>query len=46
MLEFMENRHPEILKEIKETKDISDEMDKKIREALEEFRGVFQVPST
>ncbi|HDI78343.1 MAG TPA: F0F1 ATP synthase subunit alpha [Desulfobacteraceae bacterium] len=46
MLEFMENRHPEILKEIKETKDISDELDKKIREALEEFRGVFQVPST
>ena len=46
MLEFMENRHPDILKEIKETKDISDELDKKIREALEEFRGVFQVPST
>ncbi len=46
MLEFMENRHPDILKEIKETKDISDEMDKKIREALEEFKGVFQAPST
>jgi len=42
MHEFIESRYPEILQEIKETNDISDELDKKIRKALDEFRTVFQ----
>ncbi len=42
MLEFLETKYPEILREIKETGDISDELDQKLRKALDEFRDVFQ----
>ncbi len=42
MLEFLETKYPEILREIKETGDISDELDQKLRNALDEFRNVFQ----
>ncbi len=45
MLEFLESRYPEILNEIKEKEDISEEVDQKLRKALDEFRGIFQ-PST
>jgi F-type H+-transporting ATPase subunit alpha len=41
MLEFLENKHPEILSEIKEKEDISDDLDEKIRKALDEFKGIF-----
>lgn len=42
MLDFMEAKHPEILREIKEKKDISPELDQKMRSALEEFDKIFQ----
>jgi len=42
MLAFVERKYPEILAEIKEKKIISDELDGKIKAALEEFAGVFQ----
>jgi len=42
MIEFVESKYPEILKEIKETNIIGDELDEKIRKALDEFQGVFQ----
>ncbi|MHC1744438.1 MAG: F0F1 ATP synthase subunit alpha [Syntrophobacteraceae bacterium] len=42
MLAFVERKYPEILSEIKEKKVISDELDGKIKTALEEFAGVFQ----
>jgi len=42
MLEFMESKHIEILNEIKEKKDISDELEEKIKAALDEFKTVFQ----
>ena len=42
MLEFMESKHPEILKAIKEMEDISDETDEKLKKALDEFKGIFQ----
>jgi F-type H+-transporting ATPase subunit alpha len=42
MLEFMESKHIEILNEIKEKKDISDELEAKIKAALDEFKAVFQ----
>jgi len=42
MIAFIENKYPEILQEIKEKKEISDELDKKMEKALEEFAEVFQ----
>ncbi len=42
MLEFMESKHIEILNEIKEKNDISDELEEKIKAALDEFKAVFQ----
>lgn len=42
MLAFMERKHPEILSEIKEKNVISDELDARIKKALEEFAEVFQ----
>jgi F-type H+-transporting ATPase subunit alpha len=42
MLEFMEAKHPEILSEIKEKREISPELDQKMRSALEEFDKIFQ----
>lgn len=46
MLEFMKSRHRDLLDELKNKGDISDELDKKLREALDEFKGIFQPPST
>ncbi len=45
MLEFLETKYPEILNEIKEKADISDELDAKMKKALDEFKGVFQPPT-
>ncbi len=42
MLEFMESKYPEILSEIKEKNDISDNLDEKMRKALDEFKKAFQ----
>jgi F-type H+-transporting ATPase subunit alpha len=42
MLEFLDGKYPELLKEIRETNDISDELDEKLKKALDEFKGVFQ----
>jgi len=42
MLEFMAGSHPDILKEIKDSKQISDELGDKLEKALEEFEGIFQ----
>jgi F-type H+-transporting ATPase subunit alpha len=39
---FMDTRHPEILKQIAEKKDIKGEITDKLKAALEEFAGVFQ----
>lgn len=40
-ISFLENSHPAILTEIKEKKVISDELNKKIRSAIEEFNKIF-----
>ena len=45
MIEFMESKHADILSEIKEKGDISDELEGKMKKALDDFKGVFQ-PST
>ncbi|MFH1628701.1 MAG: F0F1 ATP synthase subunit alpha [Pseudomonadota bacterium] len=42
MLEFMDSKHSEILKDIKETGDISEETNGKLRKALNEFEDMFQ----
>ncbi|MBL7173138.1 MAG: F0F1 ATP synthase subunit alpha [Desulfobacteraceae bacterium] len=42
MLEFMDSKHSEILKDIKETGDISEETNGKLRKALDEFEDMFQ----
>jgi F-type H+/Na+-transporting ATPase subunit alpha len=45
MLEFVGTKHPEILKEVKEKGIISDELEGKIKKALEQFKGMFQPAS-
>jgi F-type H+-transporting ATPase subunit alpha len=42
MLEFMESRHSDILNDIKEKKDITDETEEKLKKALDEFKEIFQ----
>ncbi|MBW1803205.1 MAG: F0F1 ATP synthase subunit alpha [Deltaproteobacteria bacterium] len=42
MLEFMESKHADLLNEIKEKQDISDELDEKLKKALDEFKDIFQ----
>jgi F-type H+-transporting ATPase subunit alpha len=42
MLEFMDSRHGDILKEIKEKGQISDELEGGIKKALDEFKPMFQ----
>ncbi|MDY6880287.1 MAG: F0F1 ATP synthase subunit alpha [Thermodesulfobacteriota bacterium] len=42
LLDFLETRHADILSEIKEKNDISDELDAKLKKALDEFKGIFQ----
>jgi len=41
MLEFLENKHSEVLTGIKEQGDISDDLDEKMRKALDEFKEIF-----
>ncbi len=45
MLEFVGTKHPEILKEIKEKAIISDELEGKMKKALDQFKGMFQPAS-
>jgi F-type H+-transporting ATPase subunit alpha len=42
MLEFVQSKYPEILKELKEKNDISPELEKKMTGALDAFKGTFQ----
>ncbi|UCF82886.1 MAG: F0F1 ATP synthase subunit alpha [Desulfobacteraceae bacterium] len=42
MLEFMESKHSDLLSEIKDKKEISDELEEKMKAALDEFKGIFQ----
>jgi F-type H+-transporting ATPase subunit alpha len=41
-LEFVRNSKPELLKEVKEKKDVDEEMEKKLKSAVEEFKKSFQ----
>jgi F-type H+/Na+-transporting ATPase subunit alpha len=41
MIEFMEAKHGDILAEIKEKGQISDDLEGKIKKALDEFKTVF-----
>jgi F-type H+-transporting ATPase subunit alpha len=45
MHEFMESKYPDLLSEIKERGDISDELAEELKKALDGFKSVFQ-PST
>ncbi len=45
VLEFIESKHSDVLDAMKETDDISDDTDKKLKAALDEFKGIFQ-PTT
>jgi len=45
MFDFVESKYPQILSEIKESKDISSDLDAKIKEALTEFATVFSPAS-
>ena len=42
LLEFMDTRHPEILKLLREKKDLTDDVRTALDGALEEFKSVFQ----
>ncbi|WP_028320159.1 F0F1 ATP synthase subunit alpha [Desulfatiglans anilini] len=42
MLEFMDSKHAELLKEIQEKNDISADLSEKLKKALDEFKGIFQ----
>lgn len=42
MLEFIEQKHPDILEEIRTKKEISDELNEKMTKALDEFDEVFK----
>jgi F-type H+-transporting ATPase subunit alpha len=42
MIEFMESKHADILKEIKEKSQISDDLEARIKKALDEFKTIFQ----
>jgi len=41
-LEFMRNCHPDIIKQLKEKNDITEDLDKRIREVIENFMGIFK----
>jgi F-type H+-transporting ATPase subunit alpha len=45
MLEFMESKHADLLSEIKEKAKIDDELEEKLKKALDEFKTVFQPPA-
>jgi hypothetical protein len=38
----METRHGDVMKDIKETGQISDELETRMRKALDEFKSIFQ----
>ncbi|MCA1829244.1 MAG: F0F1 ATP synthase subunit alpha [Myxococcales bacterium] len=42
LIEFMDTRHPEVLKLIREKKDLTDDVRKALDAALEEFKSVFR----
>jgi F-type H+-transporting ATPase subunit alpha len=42
LYDFMDNRHPEIMTEIKEKKDLGDELRGKVVAAVNEFKGIFK----
>lgn len=42
MLEYIQSVHPEIIREIEETKDLNDAVTEKILAAADEFKGKFQ----
>ncbi|VBB42415.1 F1 sector of membrane-bound ATP synthase, alpha subunit [uncultured Desulfatiglans sp.] len=42
MLEFMDSKHGDLLKEIQEKNDISADLSEKLKKALDEFKGIFQ----
>ncbi len=44
MLENMKSKHPELLKEIKESGVISDDLAEKLKKALDEFQTIFHLP--
>jgi F-type H+-transporting ATPase subunit alpha len=45
LVDFMETRHPEVLRLLREKKDLTDDVRKALDEALTEFRDVFR-PTT
>jgi len=45
MLEFMGSKYSDLLKEIKDENQISDELEEKLKKALDEFKSVFQPPT-
>ena len=45
MLEFMESKHADLLSEIKEKAVIDDELEEKLKKALDEFKTAFQPPA-
>jgi F-type H+-transporting ATPase subunit alpha len=45
MLAFMEAKHPDVLRDIKQKGQISDELEGQVRAALDEFKTLFQPPS-
>jgi F-type H+-transporting ATPase subunit alpha len=45
MLEYMETKHPDLLRQVKDEGDISDELESKLTAALDEFKGLFQPTS-
>ena len=46
MLEFMESKYADLLKQIKDENEISDELEEKLKKALDEFKSSFQPPTS
>lgn len=42
MLDFLDSKHSDVLNAIKETEEISDDTNQKLKAALDEFKGIFQ----
>ena len=42
LVDFIETRHPEVLKLLREKKDLTDDVRKALDQALEEFKHVFR----
>jgi F-type H+-transporting ATPase subunit alpha len=45
MLEFMESKYADLLKEIRDENQISDALEEKLKKALDEFKSLFQPPA-